>query len=249
MGLNALALEPRRLDVSRHSLGDPTGASVAVRLAVLTDLHIRAVGGVHEKLARAVSDAQPDIVLLVGDSVDRRDTLPVLGEFLSLLPDVGSRYATLGNWEYWSGVDTSALRRTYERGGTRLLVNESATLESGAVIHGLDDALAGQPDLSHLPDAGPVLLLSHCPGFRDVMPQQERGRIAAMVSGHTHGGQVAIGGWAPLTPPMSGAYVAGWYRGEGPDLFVSRGVGTSVIPVRLGSVPEVAIIDWHLRAV
>jgi predicted MPP superfamily phosphohydrolase len=138
----------------------------------------------------------------------------------------------------------------FEAGDTRLLVNEPVQLGPFAALYSLDDALAGRPDLSGLPnDPGcEVLLLSHCSGFRDELTPDQGRRIRAMISGHTHGGQVAFGGWAPLRPPASGRYVSGWYSGGGPDLFLSRGLGTSLVPLRIGSVPELAIIDWHVPA-
>ncbi len=242
--------EPARLHVSHHSLGEPRSGLDPIRLAVLTDLHLRALGALHEKLERAVAEAEPDVILLVGDSIDRSDNLPLLREFLETLPASAQRYATVGNWEYWAGVDPDALRRTYEARDTRLLVNESVELGPLALLYGLDDSLAGRPNLSRLPtdrDAE-VLLLSHCPGFRDELSSADGHRIRAMISGHTHGGQVAFRGWAPLRPPGSGRYVSGWYSGGGPDLFVSRGLGTSLLPLRVGSVPELAVIDWHVPA-
>lgn len=241
---------PGRLSVSRHSLGEPRSGLDPIRLAVLTDLHLTTLGEFHEKLERALAEAEPDVILLVGDSIDRSNNLPLLREFLEALPTAAQKYATVGNWEYWAGVDLAALRRTYEVGDTRLLVNESVELGPLAVLYGLDDSLAGRPDLARLPtdrDAE-VLLLSHCPGFRDELSSADGDRIRAMISGHTHGGQVAFRGWAPVRPPGSGRYVSGWYSGGGPDLFVSRGLGTSLVPLRMGSVPELAVIDWHVPA-
>lgn len=55
-------------------------------------------------------------------------------------------------------------------------------------------------------------------------------------------------GWAPLRPPGSGRYVNGWYRERKPHLYVSRGIGTSVLPLRFGAPPEVACFDWQLHA-
>ena len=247
-------LAPRRLDVTRHRLpprssgrGRPSTATprVVVRVAVLVDLHLREVSSFHERIAAAVADADVDLIVIVGDAIDRSDRLSALSEFLDLLPAGPQRLATLGTWESWRGVDRGALRRTYEASGPRLLVNEAAAVRPGVVVFGADDSLAGSPDLSAVPrDGSEVLLLAHCPDFRDRIPAGAGARIRAMIAGHTHGGQVAIGGWAPLRPPGSGPYVSGWYRGEGTDLFVSRGLGTSVVPVRLGATPELAIIDW-----
>jgi predicted MPP superfamily phosphohydrolase len=113
----------------------------------------------------------------------------------------------------------------------------------------VDDSVAGRPDLAALPPSGErpaTLLLSHCPELRDRLRGESGRGIAAVISGHTHGGQVAVAGWAPILPAGSAGYVSGWYRDDGlPDLFVSRGLGTSVVPVRLGAPPELAIIDWY----
>ncbi|HEU0012912.1 MAG TPA: hypothetical protein VFQ45_04475, partial [Longimicrobium sp.] len=72
-------------------------------------------------------------------------------------------------------------------------------------------------------------------------------RITLMLSGHTHGGQVNLFGWAPVLPRGSGRYVRGWFRDPGAiPLYVSRGIGTSQYPVRLGSPPELALFDIYL---
>lgn len=249
LALEGLILEPRRLAVTTHTLGTPVPGRTPLRLAVITDLHLQEISGLHHALAEAIRDADPSAILLVGDSIDHRDSLPLLREFLQLLPPAGIRVATLGNWEYWSRVDLGALRRTYERGATRLLVNEALPIASGATLFGTDDWLAGTASLEPLqPDPGhEVVVLSHCPAFRDTLTTP-RPDVRAILSGHTHGGQIAIGGWAPFRPAGSGRYVSGWYRDEGPELFVSRGLGTSVVPVRLGSVPELALIDWYPRS-
>jgi predicted MPP superfamily phosphohydrolase len=249
-----LLLAPRRLDVTHHRLESatsggsrtvPAAEPSAVRVAVLTDLHLREVSTLHERIAAEIAAADVDLVVLVGDSIDRADRLPVLADFLALLPPGPVRLATLGNWEYWSGVDLGGLRRAYAAGDTRLLVNEGAEVRPGVVVFGADDSLAGAPDLSRVPgDGGGVLLLAHCPDFRDRIPRRVAGRIRAMIAGHTHGGQIAIGRWAPFRPPGSGRYVSGWYRDGAVDLFVSRGLGTSVVPVRLGATPELAVVDW-----
>ncbi|MDX2206138.1 MAG: metallophosphoesterase [Gemmatimonadales bacterium] len=246
LALEGIVLEPRRLEISSHTLGTPLPGRDPLRLAVITDLHLQEVSELHHALAAAVHDANPDAILLVGDSIDHLDSFSLLSDFLQLLPPAGIRVATLGNWEYWSKVDLNALRRTYERGNTQLLVNEGLAIAPGAVLYGTDDWLAGNPTLEPLSNyhGDDVVVLSHSPAFRDTLTVPHP-NIRAILSGHTHGGQIAIGGWAPFRPPGSGRYVSGWYRGDGPDLFVSRGLGTSVIPVRLGSVPELALIDWH----
>lgn len=254
VAFEGVAWEPRRLAVTRHTLGVPRPDRPPARLAVLTDLHLDRVGRFHERVAHAVAEARPTAILVVGDAIDQADRLGALGDFLGLLPGDVPLFATLGNWEHWSGVDVAELGRTYERTGGRLLVDDSVPVPGApeGVLVGTDDFLAGAPDPARawraVEPGQETLVMAHCPAHRDVIADAGPGRIAAVVSGHTHGGQIALGRLAPFRPPGSGRYVSGWYRGDGPDLFVSRGLGTSVVPVRLGAVPELAILEWHVGA-
>ncbi len=246
--VHGFALEPQRLTITRPRIGSPEPGVTPLRLAVLTDLHLKSITAFHERVAVAVREAAPDVVVIVGDAIDDRDHLPLLRDFLRLLPASVPRVATLGNWEYWGRVDLEALRRTYEAENTRLLINEAHMLSDGAVLFGTDDSLAGAPTLDGIREltAREVVVLSHCPAYRDTIPRDLHGQLRAMLAGHTHGGQIAIGGWAPILPPGSGSYTSGWYVDDGVPLYVSRGLGTSVFPVRFGSPPEVPILEWFV---
>lgn len=259
LGADAFWWEPRSLDVSHHRLALPAGHP-PFRFVQISDLHLAGIGAIHHRIAEETARARPDFVLLTGDSVDRADALPTLDAFLKLLGARVPAYAILGNWEHWSGVDLAALASLYERYNTRLLVNESVVhphAGGGIGLTGVDD-LVGRPDLRIAMRGAPRtpvhLLLAHSPAYRDDLPAQsgwvgaiprddvDVDRFTVMLSGHTHGGQVAIGGWAPLLPPGCGRYGRGWFRDAGaPPLFVSRGIGTSVVPVRFGSAPELAV--------
>ena len=75
---------------------------------------------------------------------------------------------------------------------------------------------------------------------------QESHQFNLILAGHTHGGQINILGFAPVIPAGSGHYVKGWYHNTGIPMYVSRGIGTVVMPVRIGSKPEVAIFKYYL---
>jgi uncharacterized protein len=240
-------VEPRRLTVTRSVANGRAAGQRAVTVAQVTDLHLRKVGSLHRRVARALAELRPDVVLFTGDSVGAPDGLEALRSFLGMLDGRVPKYAILGNWEHWGGVDVDALAEVYARAGCRLLVNETVAHPFGArrlAITGVDDLVGGRPDLPRafgaLPEGGAHLLLAHCPAHRDQLGGLPPPTL--VLSGHTHGGQVAPFGWAPLLPPGSGRYRAGWYRDAGlPPLYVSRGIGTSVVPVRLGAPPELAV--------
>lgn len=267
---NGFLFEPRRIAVTRHSIRSPGAApnDPTLRVVQLTDLHLQQLSGHVRRIASTVNRLEPDMVLLTGDSIDRKERVPVLDRFLSLLDVRPAKYATLGNWEHWSGCDLERLSSIYGRHGCRLLVNETASFRykgRDVVITGMDDATGGTPDLARalkgIDPAPNHLLMAHSPVFRDVLaaaisgPVTQAGgayidmaaySIACVLSGHTHGGQVALFGWAPMLPPGSGRYSRGWFTDVMPHLYVSRGLGTSLLPVRFGATPELAVFRWQL---
>jgi predicted MPP superfamily phosphohydrolase len=262
LGGYAAGVEPRRVQFTRHAVNARTApAQREVTFVQITDLHLQSVGGMHRRIAARVNALRPDLVLFTGDSVDRADRLGELSALLALFDARTPKYAILGNWEHWSGVDLGELADVYRRAGCRLLVNESAVHDvAGRALRltGLDDLVGGRPDPRRaFADPRPAdahLLLAHCPAHRDVFAAPpspfdggaplpvDAGRITMMLSGHTHGGQVRLLGWAPVVPQGSGPYLRGWFRSPGAvPLYVSRGIGTSMMPLRLGAPPEVAV--------
>lgn len=251
--LYATLLEPNWIDVTHHRAGVENRDQI--RLVVLSDLHLANVGHRERLVLEAVKKAQPDIVILAGDVIDHADRLPILGDFLSrmIAPHV---IAVLGNWEHWGEIPLEALEQQYRRHNANLLVNASAELAiKGRSIQvvGLDDSTAGQPRLEQVSAAGDKpapdisILVQHSPGFFDALwkrTPQPGTRFDLCLSGHTHGGQVTLFGWpiGPL-PPGSGRFTAGWYDVGQCPLYVSRGVGISVLPVRFFARPEVALFD------
>lgn len=259
-------VEPHRLRWPAHPVPLPPGPGPAGRRATLvhlSDLHLHRLGRLHEELLAGIRDAAPDLIVLTGDSVDRRGGLGPLGTFLSLLDPAVPKLAVMGNWEHRGGVTAADLRPLLERAGGELLMDRSVRLTTPAGplrVTGMDDEVRGRPDLERAlhgveDEHVPHLLLAHCPSYRDRLAGElaeiERRRTVVgrpppprpflVLSGHTHGGQVRLGRFA-WTPRGSGPYLAGWYRDPGlADLFVSRGVG-AVVPMRLGSVPEVPVL-------
>lgn len=238
-------------EVTHHDLRGAPQAP-AFRVVQLSDLHLQRFGGSEKAVVAQVLALQPDLVVLSGDAIDRADALPVLQSFLQALGSL-SVVAVPGNWEHWSGVDFKALGAVLaDRSAGRFLLNERQSFPSiGRTVHviGLDDFTAGQPDARMLSQGKPsdvYILVQHSPGFFDadeVVRRMGAQRFTLCLSGHTHGGQVTFGGWAPFRPVGSGRFVAGFYDVPGCRLYVSKGLGTSVLPVRWGPKAEVAVFD------
>ena len=94
--------------------------------------------------------------------------------------------------------------------------------------------------LAQVSNDAPVLLLAHEPDIFVQVPD----RVALTLSGHTHGGQVRLGPWAPVVPSQFGERFAwGWVREGQRDLVVSGGLGCSILPVRFGMPPEITVVD------
>jgi len=103
---------------------------------------------------------------------------------------------------------------------------------------GVDDLDA---TLSKISDDAPVILLAHEPDVAMRVPE----RVALQLSGHTHGGQVRLFGWAPIVPSRYGNRLAYGHAQINCDVIVSGGLGCSIVPFRLGVTPEIVIVTLN----
>ena len=251
--IDGVAITPRRLVTSTHSFGQAASTD-RLRIVQVSDLHVHGIGTLERQLLEQLHESQADLIVITGDSIDRAESLPLLDRLLGDFPRSPRVLAILGNWEYRSGVTPGQFAHTYARHGIELLVNQSIEVEHrGRTIRvtGLDDILDGRPDAATaLRDGRSLdhhLVLAHCPVSRNTLGLPPEHPASLVLSGHTHGGQVAPFGVATILPPGCGRYVSGWYRdADGPPLYVSRGIGTSLLPIRIGATPELVRIDWGL---
>jgi predicted MPP superfamily phosphohydrolase len=188
-----------------------------------------------------------DFVLLGGDYCYRgpRFIAPALEELSKLKAPMG-RFAVLGNHDHWDGLQESI--DGLEAAGIPLLRNSGVWVEKGLDrlrIAGVGDLWCDDQDINAaLGDAttsDAVLLLSHNP---DVAETLRDPRVGLMLSGHTHGGQVILPflGAPIVTSRYGRKYLHGLTRGPSCNVFISRGVGTVGVPVRLACRPEVVLL-------
>ena len=240
-------VEPERIEITHHTIGHFNESERSIRVVQLSDLHLQTVGPRERAVAAEVIRLKPDLIVLSGDVIDRYEALDELDSFLYLLKGV-SKVAVLGNWEYWADVDLKALRAIYEgKHGGKLLVNAHTVYRFGArslQVLGLDEFTAGQPDINVTSQemSGLRLVVQHSPGFfRSPHIAGLKEWASLCLSGHTHGGQVTLFGFVLWTPRGSGGFTSGLYDLSVCPLYVSRGIGTSILPIRLGSRPEIAV--------
>ena len=221
-----------------------------LRLAQLTDIHLSPFLSLKE-LARAVdlaNDWRPHLALVTGDMItDRGDPLDeCLRELARLHPSDGI-FGCLGNHEGYARVESYCAVEGY-RLGIRFLRSETRYMRFGRAglnLAGVDYQSMGGPYLVGLErllrENRFNMLLSHNP---DVFPAAVRQGYNLVVSGHTHGGQLAFEslGTSFSVPRLFTPYVRGVYREQGSAIYVSRGIGTVGVPVRLGADPEVTLI-------
>jgi predicted MPP superfamily phosphohydrolase len=250
-------IEPNRL-VLRHEVIAidrwPSGLS-GLKIAVLSDLHIGSAFIDNDKVRLIVertNQLQPDLIVILGDYItsDGRTSHRVEPEvFAPLLKDLHAPfgvYSVLGNHDWW--YNGYKVRRDLEANGIKILENEVVRLD----VRGTPLWLAGLADLwtrvqrveqtiAQVPDGETVIALTHNP---DIFPQLPQ-RVPLMLAGHTHGGQVRF----PLIGSVVEAsrfgerYEVGHVFENGHHLFVTTGIGTSIVPVRFGVPPEIVLLE------
>lgn len=231
------------VEITEHTLPVP-GLARPIVVLHLSDVHLRVKDAWVERLAGLVADERPDLVALTGDVVTRGYTVEAVDHLLAAIPAAPlGRWAVMGNWEYWGGAPRQVWTEHLDRHGITLLHDRSVDLGPIQLV-GTDDALAGDPDLdaafSAVDPTLPTMVLTHSPAL---FPALVRENVHLVLAGHTHGGQVRIPFLGPFFLPRgSGPYPWGWYEHGGAWMFVSRGLGWSVAPVRWRCPPEIARI-------
>lgn len=232
-------IEPYWIEVTHHHV--TTHLSGTLKIAHLSDIHTYGLGRRERKLLQVMETEQPDVIVITGDSINITSDYPGLRELLTRLNAPLGVWVVRGNHEDWWPVDNE--EEFYKSAGVKLLVNSSGEVRNGIWFIGLDDYFAGSPDLEKalagVPESAYKIALFHSP----IYFEREAGQTDLVLAGHSHGGQVRlpfIG--APYTPPFCGEFLEGWHEMRGTKMYVSRGIGTSILDVRLLCRPEIAII-------
>ena len=249
--VDSLWAEQFFIEIKAFNFKKATPKNHHFKILQLSDLHLKKVSYQLKKLAEKINIIQPNLIVITGDAIEETDKLSVLDEFLQLI-DLGiKKVAILGNWEYWGEIDINLLTKIYKSHNCDLLINQNKQYEFNGekiTITGLDDFIGNKADFNqsimHIKDAKFHLVLNHCPAYNDAIIQAAQKSdltVDLILSGHTHGGQINIFGFVLSLPKGSGDYVKGWYKKKDVSMYVSKGIGTSILPVRFGARSEAAV--------
>jgi uncharacterized protein len=239
--------------ISRHQLA-LRGLHQPVRVVHMTDLHFGRLQRINqvERWVDAALQQNADLIVVTGDFVDHpisQTDLDALVRALSSLRAPLGVFAVPGNHDHGSfKIDINHLIAPLEAVGIRFLVNTNLMLRPDLVLAGVDDLWLGSPDLYRalegVLDGPAVILMAHNPDQLVSVPS----RVDLTLSGHTHGGQIVL--------PVLGAlhtgsdygqrFAQGFVRADGEKGargFVSRGLGTTLLPVRLMCAAELVVLD------
>jgi len=247
--------ERHRVEVERHTLEVDLGEETpdSLRVGLMSDFHYDPLCE-DEFVGRCVELAnqeEPDLVLLLGDFLSYETAgMAELGGILAGLRPRSGTFAIVGNHDHKAGV--GVVEQVLTDRGIGVLRNRLERVPVGrgwVFLAGVESAVRSCPDftiLDEVPESSAALILAHEP---DVFRYACRHRATALqVSGHTHGGQIRISGMRPpLLPALGRRYVGGLHSSGVAQLYVSRGLGTSHIHVRVGAPPEITFLELRNR--
>ncbi len=253
----AFIWEPSRLTEKEYTL------ALSRWPAACTDYHVAVVSDIHagapyigldkiDLMVAMIQKQKPDLVLLPGDFVIQ-DVVggsfiapEVLAQHLKPLLLHTKVYAVLGNHDAW--LDSKRVQAALEDVGIVVLEDSAIPITKNQCqfwLVGFSDYTEGKRQyhqaFKRVPKNSSVLAFTHSP---DTFPDIKKINFSLLIAGHTHGGQVAlpfIG--RPIVPSKYGKrYAIGHIHENNRDLFVTSGIGTSILPVRFGVPPEISYL-------
>jgi len=248
-------IEVHHYQIANCRLAD---ALAGKKVAFVSDLHSMRFGARENEVLSILEREKPDLVFLGGDYISFCGPYEPVFSFLGNLKNA---YAVMGNTEY-SNENGSCLVCHKEKSlalkenpNVRFLRNSHLTLESGGKkvnLLGVDGPIDKRDDITEamhsIDGAVPAILLAHSP---EVFDDAVRRGIDLVLCGHNHGGQIFpirfIKGKVMIDPTFD--YLVGFFNRGNTLMYVSRGVGNSYLPFRLGVKPEVAVFEFSGQAV
>ena len=237
-------IEPNILTVRHLTIQDKKLNGLKIVFA--SDFHIKPYEIYRlKRIIRAINKQKADIVLLGGDYVSGHKkgasmTIDKIAKEFSQIQSKYGAYAVIGNHDGWQGKEE--IIKELEKNKIKVLFNSSVCFDKFCVA-GVDDIQTGNADIKKaLKNTGkPVILVTHSP---DIMPEIPYD-VSLTLAGHLHGGQIRLPD-AIVVPSVYGKkYANGYLEENGKKIYTSKGLGTSILPVRFNCLPEIAVITFN----
>ena len=250
----AFFIEPNRLIVRHETIqiSEWPRELSGIRVAVISDIHVGSRFIDDDKLRLIVTrtnELQPSLIVILGDYMTGRGGAANLPEsFALILKELHAPlgvYSVLGNHDWW--FDGNRVKDALEANGIRVLEDESTELrfQTGSFwLVGLADLWTRpqrvEQTIAKIPQGRPSIAITHNP---DIFPRLPP-RVQLLLAGHTHGGQVRFPliGTVVQASEYGERYVRGHVFEQNHHLFVTTGIGTSIVPVRFSVPPEIVML-------
>lgn len=246
---HTIFIEPNLINITYYKINDKN--LKGLRALSIADIHPRP--NQEKRVAEIVDKAnslEPDLIFLLGDYVaeyNPEQSLPIeiTAKHLSQLHGNLGTYAVLGNHDWWQ--NETKIKNELKKNYITVFENQSIhiiTDNQNFYIAGLDDIETGNPDINKAlgKTKEPTILLTHNPDIFPKIPET----VSLTLSGHTHGGQIVIPGIGPLVVPSNYGkkYAYGLKEENHKKIVISKGLGTSILPIRFNCAPEIVVIDF-----
>lgn len=251
-------IENKTIEVNHYTIEDmqiPKSFN-DMTIVHISDLHNEEFGENQEDLLETMETIKADVIVLTGDLIDTKNTdkdIDITMDFINGATSLAPTYYVTGNHDVWSSQYPELEKRLIDSGVVVLRdqVQEIIKNNESISLIGLDD-----PDSKDIPPSLSVsdrlssltseteaytILLAHRPEDFDIYVNE----VNLVLSGHSHGGQICFPFIGALVAPDQGLfpkYSDGLYSKDGTKMIISRGLGTSVIPIRINNPPEIIVI-------
>ena len=225
------------------------------RIVQISDLHNAEFGKENKKLLETIRSCSPDIIIITGDLVDSTHTnVERAVAFVKEAVKIAPVYYVTGNHEYWlDPSENEQMMQGILAAGAYDLDDEAVRIEKGDssfLLVGLDDQHLSDETLKNLLQEQKnelSIVLAHEPQYLQNYANAEADLV---LTGHAHGGQIRLPFVGGIVAPDQGflpEYTSGQYNSADTEMIVSRGLGNSIIPVRLFNYPEVVCVELRCK--
>lgn len=253
-----MRIETTLVEVKRVNLANPNksrSGKTGLKIIQLSDVHVYLLRVSHKKIQSLIDREDPDAIIITGDCIEKESHIPA---FIDLMRPISAKHRVFlcpGNHDYTAfkpGKNGfAAFIRQLNDLGVTVLINESVSIESkkgGYNLIGIDDLRCGRPDINKAlsslrTDAKANIAFAHNP---DTVFLFKPGQVDYLLSGHFHGGQI----WTPFKLEFKTlradrlcrmGITRGMHNVNGINLYLNRGLGNVVLPLRFLSRPEITV--------